>query len=1198
MKQNLLNKLWLRVGMIVAIMTTALTASAADITILPSDGTAVESSNYTITKNPISVAVTASTLTSDQMRVFKNQTITISSETATITGITLTCTATGTNKYGPGSLTGTGYTAGTGYTGTWSGSASSITLTASNNQARITEIVVTYTSAGSSAVATPVISGEESFLTSTEVSIACGTEGAAIVYSTDNGTSWSSYSAPFTLTETTTVQAKATKSGMDDSEVASKIFTKATVMTVAEARAAIDAGTGTQGVYATGIVTAIPTAWSTQYNNITFNFVDAEGDTDFLQAFRCKSTTTADASTVAVGDIVVVYGNLKKYNSTYEFDQNCELVSLTKPAVSVEAPTFTPIAGTYSEAQNVTISCETEGVTIYYTTDGTEPTTASQVYSTAIAVSETTTIKAIAVKGTDQSTVATATYHICSATAPYTVAQALAFSEYPAYNVYVHGIVSTAPTQTPTTNGELTYYISDDGEATSQLEVYKGKGLEQAAFTAQTDIQVGDIVTIFGNVQVYGSTIEFGTGNYLVSFERPDGPSDPVIVAENATIPYDVTYYELMYSIENPIEGTELEATTDASWITSVTPSTKSFDRVMIECEANDGTEARTATITLIYGEVSKEVTLTQEAYAAPVEDYVTLPYSWAGGAKADLLDETGVTANGLGNDYAESHGLYRVKFDNDGDYIQFKTNERPGVVTVGVKMIGGANSSSITVQESADGETFTDLQSLSISGSTNSILTLKTTTAFAEDSRFVRLSFAKGSGSNVGVGPISIAQYGEIVVDDYILSIANPDNAIITVTYDDVVLQNGENEEVTEGTEVTVALTVAEGYVLEEVTATGEEEGQTVTLSPGEADGVYTFTMPAFNVTIDATVVEHVETVTADYVLATSITSGKRYVIASGTEGTVQVMGEQRNNNRGVVEASITNGVLSVEAENEFVIESAATEDVSGFSIYDEDAEGYLYAASSSANHLKTQSTLDANGVWGITFEEDGSVSIVAQGANTRNVMQFNSGSSLFSCYGSATQSPVYLFEKVEEAPYVQTVTVTEVGYATMVADVHLEIPADVPVEVYAVQVNGNYATLIPVTGGIPYAAAVIVKASAGEYNFTMADELQSEIEVNDLVGSFEDVVADGTQYVLANGANGVGFYQAIPGSTIKAGKAYLVVTSGVKAFYGFEDDATSIKDLNDLKDSKDVIYNVAGQRLQKMQRGINIVGGKAILR
>ncbi len=80
----------------------------------------------------------------------------------------------------------------------------------------------------------------------------------------------------------------------------------------------------------------------------------------------------------------------------------------------VAAPTFSPAGGTYTSAQNVTISTTTSGATIYYTTNGTTPTSSSNQYTGAITVSSNMTIKAIAVKGGVSSTVATATYIIGS----------------------------------------------------------------------------------------------------------------------------------------------------------------------------------------------------------------------------------------------------------------------------------------------------------------------------------------------------------------------------------------------------------------------------------------------------------------------------------------------------------------------------------------------------------------------------------------------------------------------------------------------------------------------------------------------------------------------------------------------------------------------------------------------------------------
>ena len=78
----------------------------------------------------------------------------------------------------------------------------------------------------------------------------------------------------------------------------------------------------------------------------------------------------------------------------------------------IAVPTFSPAGGTYSEAQTVTISCATEGATIYYTLDGTEPNVNSDEYKSSITIEETTTIKAIAVKGEESSGIASATYTI------------------------------------------------------------------------------------------------------------------------------------------------------------------------------------------------------------------------------------------------------------------------------------------------------------------------------------------------------------------------------------------------------------------------------------------------------------------------------------------------------------------------------------------------------------------------------------------------------------------------------------------------------------------------------------------------------------------------------------------------------------------------------------------------------------------
>lgn len=113
----------------------------------------------------------------------------------------------------------------------------------------------------------------------------------------------------------------------------------------------------------------------------------------------------------------------KNSDNTYYLDSSVENITQNSNGTisfnfvgisNVATPTFSPAAGKYADAQTVSISCETAGATIYYTIDGSTPTTSSSVYSSPLTVSETMTIKAFAVKAGDQSAVATAKYTIGS----------------------------------------------------------------------------------------------------------------------------------------------------------------------------------------------------------------------------------------------------------------------------------------------------------------------------------------------------------------------------------------------------------------------------------------------------------------------------------------------------------------------------------------------------------------------------------------------------------------------------------------------------------------------------------------------------------------------------------------------------------------------------------------------------------------
>ena len=167
--------------------------------------------------------------------------------------------------------------------------------------------------------------------------------------------------------------------------------------------------------------------------------------------------------------------------------------------------------------------------------------------------------------------------------------------------------------------------------------------------------------------------------------------------------------------------------------------------------------------------------------------------------------------------------------------------------------------------------------------------------------------------------------------------------------------------------------------------------------------------------------------------------------------------------------------------------------------------------------------------------------------------------------------------------------------GYSTQyITDSDVTIPSGV--EAFAGVVNENSITLNSISGAIAAGEPVVLRGDAGFYNF-MPTTGATPAASNDLQGS------DGTKtggegiYALAKKDDVVGFYPVDSEVTIPAGKAYLNTTAGgVKGFYGFEDNATSINEELRMKSEESSIYNVAGQRLNKVQKGINIVNGKKI--
>lgn len=175
----------------------------------------------------------------------------------------------------------------------------------------------------------------------------------------------------------------------------------------------------------------------------------------------------------------------------------------------------------------------------------------------------------------------------------------------------------------------------------------------------------------------------------------------------------------------------------------------------------------------------------------------------------------------------------------------------------------------------------------------------------------------------------------------------------------------------------------------------------------------------------------------------ASTLSVGDQVVIAAA-EADAALSTNQKTNNRG--QANVTKSANTLTINEEVQVLTLETGNKAN-TLALNTGSGYLYAASSSSNHLRTETTLSDNSSWVITISE-GVASVVAQGENTHNVMQYNQQSSLFACYGSASQGAIALYKKASAEGVILAPTIT--GEVNFLDKTTVSITAEDGLKVY----------------------------------------------------------------------------------------------------------------------------------------------------
>lgn len=861
-------------------------------------------------------------------------------------------------------------------------------------------------------------------------------------------------------------------------------------------------------------------------------------------------------------------------------------IAMNKTAANVKIGKTETLSVTFTPSN-------TTNKTITWTTSDPAVATVAGGVVTAVAAGTATITATSANSKTATCTITVITAGDGTLAKPYDVAEALdIISDYDdkgmsATEVYVKGIVSSKGS---VSSNVLSYYISDDGTTTSQLQVYKGKYVGNYNFTDDSDLLVGDEVIVYGKLYKYvtsGSVVtpEINSGSYIyllngkkynaITFAAGEGGSMSVKDEDDDAVTSGDEYFGGSVFTVTAVPNTGYSFanwTSDKGSFANATSATTTFTLP----DADDA--AITANFTL--NTHALDVSGANGTYTTTVNGS-----AWNGSDEIPYGATVSITAT-----------------PNDG--YAFSEWDAVGVTPANAK----ANPLVFTMP---DDDVMVEASYLDANIEYTVTLNQNPGGTIASD----KAKAKAGETVTLTATPAANYVFGAWTVLD-------SDAAEVTVTDNKFTMPASAVEvEASFIRQYTVTTNVAG-----ETTNVKRNNGATLSLDAPSAIGEWEFAgWSSSNDVANPVFVSNTATVTADMTLyavwtvqagpteyrkvtSGSVESGEYLIVYEGDNAAFNGSLTKLDDASNFVTVTINDGKITPTDEID-----AATFTIDATAKTIKSASGYYIGQTSNANGFASDKTTTYENTMSI---DNGDAVIVSGGAYLR----FNSASNQnrFRYYKSSSytgQKAIQLYKKVTGTPIYtmgakESVHVSAAGYATYSSDKALDFSQTAGMKAYLVTSDGASTGYTQVTQ-TPANTGLLLKAAEDDYNVYIVSTSNTDVSSNKMVGvntaTAITATADGkTNFVLQKGSQGTGFYKVTTaGFTVRAKSAYLSValSGGARehSFFTLPDDGQttgiSAVENSDSNVQNGKVYDLQGRQVSSPKRGLYIVNGKKVV-